>query len=36
LRLADAVRRITPPVEVDLRGDGVDGAFWRGEEQVRR
>ncbi|WP_449405727.1 hypothetical protein [Massilia phosphatilytica] len=31
LRLAKAVRRITPPVEVDLRGDAVDGEFWNGK-----
>jgi hypothetical protein len=28
LRIADAVRRVTRPVEVDLRGDEVDGEFW--------
>jgi hypothetical protein len=28
LRLADAVRRVARPVEVDLRGDAVDGKFW--------
>ena len=28
LRLADALRRMTAPVEVDLRGDGVAAAFW--------
>lgn len=28
LRMADAVRRVTRPVEVDLRGDAVDGEFW--------
>jgi hypothetical protein len=28
LRIADAVRRITRPVEVDLRGDEADGEFW--------
>lgn len=27
---AEAVRRITRPVEVDLRGDGVGDAFWEG------
>jgi hypothetical protein len=28
LRMADAVRRVARPVEVDLRGDAVDGEFW--------
>jgi hypothetical protein len=28
LRLADAVRRITAPVDVDLRGSAPDGEFW--------
>jgi hypothetical protein len=28
LRIADAVRRISRPVEVDLRGDEVSGEFW--------
>jgi hypothetical protein len=28
LRLADAVRRITEPVEVDLRGEDAGGEFW--------
>jgi hypothetical protein len=28
LRVADAVRRITEPVEVDLRGKDVGGEFW--------
>jgi hypothetical protein len=28
LRLADAVRRITEPVEVDLRGKDAGGEFW--------
>jgi hypothetical protein len=36
LRLADAVRRMTVPVEVDLRGAPVGGAFWQGEAQVNR
>jgi hypothetical protein len=26
--MADAVRRVSKPVEVDLRGDAVDGEFW--------
>lgn len=30
---AEAVRRMTRPVEVDLRGDGVGEAFWDGERQ---
>ena len=36
LRLADAVRRMTVPVEVDLRGEAAGGTFWNGEDQVRR
>jgi hypothetical protein len=28
LRMADAVRRISRPVEVDLRGDSVGGDFF--------
>lgn len=36
LRLADTVRRITAPVEVDLRGTAADGAFWHGGDQARR
>jgi hypothetical protein len=28
LRMADAVRRISRPMEVDLRGDRVDDDFW--------
>lgn len=36
LRFADAVRRMTVPVEVDLRGDAVGGAFWSGIEQARK
>lgn len=36
LRMADAVRRMTAPVEVDLRGEAVSGEFWTGTEQVRR
>jgi hypothetical protein len=36
LRVADAVRRMTVPVEVDLRGEAVGGEFWGGTEQVRR
>ena len=36
LRLADTVRRITAPVEVDLRGTAVGGAFWNGDDQARR
>jgi len=31
LRLADAVRRMTRPVEVDLRGEAVSGDFWDGQ-----
>jgi hypothetical protein len=27
---ANAVRKITPPVEVDLRGTAADGRFWNG------
>jgi hypothetical protein len=30
LRMADAVRRIAEPVEVDLRGADADGEFWGG------
>lgn len=30
LRLANAVRRITRPVSVDLRGDKAQGEFWTG------
>jgi hypothetical protein len=30
LLVADAVRRVSRPVEVDLRGDEVRGAFWGG------
>jgi hypothetical protein len=29
LRMADAVRRISRPVEVDLRGEEAGGEFWR-------
>jgi hypothetical protein len=29
LRMADAVRRVSRPVEVDLRGEEVSGEFWR-------
>lgn len=36
LRLADAVRRMTAPVEVDLRGEAAGAAFWNGEDQARR
>jgi hypothetical protein len=36
LRMADAVRRMTAPVEVDLRGEAVGGEFWSGTEQVGR
>ena len=36
LRLADAVRRMSAPVEIDLRGAAVNGDFWMGEEQARR
>jgi hypothetical protein len=28
LRMADAVRRVARPIEVDLRGEEVSGAFW--------
>jgi hypothetical protein len=30
LVLAKAVRKITPPVEVDLRGSDAGGDFWEG------
>jgi hypothetical protein len=36
VRLADALRRMTVPVEVDLRGEAAGGTFWNGEDQVRR
>jgi len=36
LRLADAVRRMTVPVEVDLRGAAVGGEFWSGTELGRK
>jgi hypothetical protein len=36
LRLADAVRRMTAPVEVDLRGAAVGGEFWSGTELGRK
>jgi len=36
LRLADAVRRMTAPVEVDLRGAAVGGEFWSGAELGRK
>jgi hypothetical protein len=36
VRLADALRRMTVPVEVDLRGEAAGGTFWDGEDQVRR
>jgi hypothetical protein len=36
LRVADAVRRMTAPVEVDLRGEAVGDEFWMGAAQVRR
>jgi len=36
LRLADAVRRMTVPVEVDLRGEAVAEAFWQGEQLGNR
>jgi hypothetical protein len=32
LRVANAVRRMTRPVEVDLRGDAIQGDFWEGQE----
>jgi hypothetical protein len=32
LRVANAVRRMTKPVEVDLRGEAVQGDFWNGQE----
>jgi hypothetical protein len=32
LRLAKAVRRMAAPVEVDLRGERVNGDFWDGEQ----
>lgn len=36
VRLADAVRRMTAPVELDLRGEAPDAAFWTGGQQARR
>ncbi|KQQ87991.1 hypothetical protein [Massilia sp. Leaf139] len=30
LRLARTVRKMAPPVEVDLRGKAVEGSFWNG------
>jgi hypothetical protein len=33
LRMADAVRRVARPVEVDLRGDEVGSDFWTSEAQ---
>jgi len=30
LLLANAERRVTAPVEVDLRSDGAGGDFWSG------
>jgi hypothetical protein len=36
LRMADAVRRMTEPVEVDLRGRDAGGEFWgQGQSSVR-
>jgi hypothetical protein len=36
LRIADAVRRMTEPVEVDLRGRDAGGEFWgQGQSSVR-
>jgi hypothetical protein len=32
LRVANAVRRMTRPVEVDLRGETPQGDFWNGQE----
>jgi hypothetical protein len=32
LRVADALRRVTRPVEVDLRGGRVGGEFWSGKD----
>jgi hypothetical protein len=32
LRVADALRRVTRPVEVDLRGGQVGGEFWSGKD----
>jgi hypothetical protein len=34
LRLADAVRRVARPVEVDLRGDEAGGEFWSGSDLI--
>jgi hypothetical protein len=31
LRVADALRRVTRPVEVDLRAEKVSGEFWGGK-----
>jgi hypothetical protein len=31
LRMADALRRVTRPVEVDLRGEQAGGEFWSGK-----
>jgi hypothetical protein len=36
LRMADAIRRITEPVEVDLRGHDASGEFWSMEPAARR
>jgi hypothetical protein len=32
LRMANAVRRMAKPVEVDLRGESAGGEFWKGQE----
>jgi hypothetical protein len=32
LRMANAVRRVAKPVEVDLRGEEANGDFWNGRE----
>lgn len=35
VRVADALRRVTRPVEVDLRGEAVSGEFWDGGSSGR-
>jgi hypothetical protein len=36
LRMAKAVRRMTEPVQVDLRGAAAGGEFWAGERAEAR
>jgi hypothetical protein len=36
LRMAKAVRRMTEPVEVDLRGAAAGGEFWAGQQAEAR